>query len=651
MTDVPANVSVALPRKKGYPRTFGRYILVKSLSRGGMGEIFLAVPRGVEDKYIVVKTIRSDLVGDREFIGRFTDEAKIMTRIAHSSIIRIFDCGKVGTEYYIAMEYTHGKDLGDVLDRAYERGEPVPRDLGLYITRELLMGLDYIHNVTADDGRPMRLVHRDISPQNVLVGFDASMKLIDFGLARSELLPARTQGALAVGKYGYMSPEQARHDKIDGRADLYSLGVMLFEVFTGDRLVDEQDQATLWQRVLNPKHRRASTVVHDLPREVDDLIARAVAVKPEDRFASARAMLDAVEGFRTRTASRQDFVDYLRYLYPNAEYAPPPVPDLTNPEGSADSEYSMVIAMSEEGAKSVFGRGILPVQFTTQVNMADIMPELERRRRAAREQDDRNPQVLYANDGQADLDMAGYADRGHAHNDAPTALAAADGPLPSGVLADTEETAYARPPPGGRAGAAGRPTPPPPPGPPGPAAGGAPPPPGGPAPPRPPPGGRAGPPDDHTHALSSGPKVEDRFRDEEATIMMDAPPLTKPSWAGDEMTAEELGARTLRPHTPEPVGPAGAANLRRGRVIQERRKDPADEPAPPAAVAMRATVGTNRPAGGGRPQRARAVEREFDDPETLPPVDEAVAPNWLLLGLILMGLTIVVLLVVLILQR
>jgi serine/threonine protein kinase len=611
MTDVPANVSVALPRKKGYPRTFGRYILVKSLSRGGMGEIFLAVPRGVEDKYIVVKTIRSDLVGDREFIGRFTDEAKIMTRIAHSSIIRIFDCGKVGTEYYIAMEYTHGKDLGDVLDRAYERGEPVPRDLGLYITRELLMGLDYIHNVTADDGRPMRLVHRDISPQNVLVGFDASMKLIDFGLARSELLPARTQGALAVGKYGYMSPEQARHDKIDGRADLYSLGVMLFEVFTGDRLVDEQDQATLWQRVLNPKHRRASTVVHDLPREVDDLIARAVAVKPEDRFASARAMLDAVEGFRTRTASRQDFVDYLRYLYPNAEYAPPPVPDLTNPEGSADSEYSMVIAMSEEGAKSVFGRGILPVQFTTQVNMADIMPELERRRRAAREQDDRNPQVLYANDGQADLDMAGYADRGHAHNDAPTALAAADGPLPSGVLADTEETAYARPPPGVRAGSD----------------------------------------DDHTHALSSGPKVEDRFRDEEATIMMDAPPLTKPSWAGDEMTAEELGARTLRPHTPEPVGPAGAANLRRGRVIQERRKDPADEPAPPAAVAMRATVGTNRPAGGGRPQRARAVEREFDDPETLPPVDEAVAPNWLLLGLILMGLTIVVLLVVLILQR
>jgi hypothetical protein len=243
--------------------------------------------------------------------------------------------------------------------------------------------------------------------------------------------------------------------------------------------------------------------------------------------------------------------------------------------------------------------------------MADIMPELERRRRAAREQDDRNPQVLYANDGQADLDMAGYADRGHAHNDAPTALAAADGPLPSGVLADTEETAYARPPPGVRAGSD----------------------------------------DDHTHALSSGPKVEDRFRDEEATIMMDAPPLTKPSWAGDEMTAEELGARTLRPHTPEPVGPAGAANLRRGRVIQERRKDPADEPAPPAAVAMRATVGTNRPAGGGRPQRARPVEREFDDPETLPPVDEAVAPNWLLLGLILMGLTIVVLLVVLILQR
>jgi serine/threonine-protein kinase len=255
-SEVPQNVPVAgLSQKKGFPRTFGRYILEKNLSRGGMGEVFLAVVKGVNAR-CVIKTIRGDLTGDKEFVGRFADEAKIMVRIQHPNIIRVFDCGKVGNDYYIAMEYMHGRDLGDVLDRAYERGEPLPKELGLFIAKQLMSGLDYAHGLTDERGRLMKLVHRDISPQNVLIGFDGSIKLIDFGLARTELLPGRTQGALAVGKYGYMSPEQARHEKIDGRADIYSAGIMLFEVFTGDRLVDEQDQATLWHRILNPKHRK-----------------------------------------------------------------------------------------------------------------------------------------------------------------------------------------------------------------------------------------------------------------------------------------------------------------------------------------------------------------------------------------------------------
>ena len=127
---VPKNVPVTLPKKKGFPRPFGRYILEKSLSRGGMGEIFLAVPKGVKAR-CVIKTIRSDLTGEKEFVGRFADEAKIMMRIVHDNIIRIFDCGKVGDNYYIAMEFSYGRDLGDVLDRAYERAEPMPAAIGL----------------------------------------------------------------------------------------------------------------------------------------------------------------------------------------------------------------------------------------------------------------------------------------------------------------------------------------------------------------------------------------------------------------------------------------------------------------------------------------------------------------------------------------
>ncbi|MBK8010985.1 MAG: serine/threonine protein kinase [Deltaproteobacteria bacterium] len=330
-----------------------------------MGEVFLAIAKHVRE-HCVIKTIRGDLTGDEEFIGRFADEAKIMVRMTHENIIRVFDAGRVDDDYYIAMEFMHGRDLGDVLDRAYERGEPMPMQLGLYITASLLRGLDYAHNLCDEHGRHMGLVHRDVSPQNVLIGFDGSVKLIDFGLARTELLPARTQGALAVGKYGYMAPEQARHEKIDGRADVYSTGVMLFEVFTSDRLVDEQDQATLWQRVLNPKHRNPRSVLPSLPKEIDTLVMRAVGVLPEDRFQSCAEMLAYVEGMRNRKSSREELVGYLKDLYPRVDFRPPPIPQLDAP--IFGQEKSLIIATSREGALSVFGRGVLPIEWTAPPN-------------------------------------------------------------------------------------------------------------------------------------------------------------------------------------------------------------------------------------------------------------------------------------------
>jgi serine/threonine protein kinase len=351
--------------------------LDKSLSRGGMGEVYLAVAKG-PNKWCVIKTIRGDLTGDDEFIGRFADEAKIMVRISHDNIIRVFDAGKVEHDYYIAMEYMHGRDLGDVLDRAYERGEPLPAQIGLYVSSHVLRGLDYAHNLTDEQGRHMGLVHRDISPQNILIGFDGSIKIIDFGLARTDLLPARTQGALAVGKYGYMSPEQARHEKIDGRADIYSTGVMLFEVFTGDRLVDEQDQATLWQRVLNPKHRNPRSVVPSLPKEIDDLIMTAVAIETRDRYSDAQAMLRVVDGMRTQESNRDALIKYLRYLYPKVDFGAPEVPDYRN-EISDGTDRSIIIATSREGAMSVFGRGDLAIEGTTQIDAEELRKAFRRR--------------------------------------------------------------------------------------------------------------------------------------------------------------------------------------------------------------------------------------------------------------------------------
>lgn len=345
-----------------------------------MGEVFLAIVRHL-DQRCVIKTIRGDLTGEAEFVGRFANEAKILVRAAHPNIIRYFDAGKVANDYYIAMEYVHGRDLGDVLDRAYERGEPMPYELGLYLTANLLEGLHYAHELADERGRPMRLVHRDISPQNVLVGFDGSVKLIDFGLARTDLLPNRTQGALAVGKYGYMSPEQARHEPLDGRADIYSAGVMLFEVFTGDRLVDEQDQSTLWQRVLNPKHRSPRAVLPSLPRFIDDLVMKAVAVKPGDRFSDARAMAAEVARIRGTGSTKEALQAYLRRLYPRVDFEPPPLPDHDDASLVGGIGESVIIATSREGAMSVFGRGELPIEGTMQMNAVAIREHIQRRRR------------------------------------------------------------------------------------------------------------------------------------------------------------------------------------------------------------------------------------------------------------------------------
>lgn len=409
----PEQPRAAGAARRRFPRRFGRYILERTLSRGGMGEVFLAIVRHL-DQRCVIKTIRGDLTGEEEFVGRFADEAKILVRAGHPNIIRYFDAGKVASDYYIAMEYVHGRDLGDVLDRAYERGEPMPYDLGLYITANLLEGLHYAHELLDERGRRMGLVHRDVSPQNVLIGFDGSVKLIDFGLARTDLLPNRTQGALAVGKYGYMSPEQARHEPLDGRADIYSAGVMLFEVFTGDRLVDEQDQSTLWQRVLNPRHRSPRSVLPSLPPAIDDLVMKAVAVKPQDRFPTARAMAAEVERIRGPGSSREGLRAYLRRLYPRVDFEPPPLPAHDDASLVGGVEQSVIIATSREGAMSVFGRGELPIEGTMQMNVAHLREQIDRRRRELAAQRSSDPPA------------------------APPPLSAGFGPIPSGTHPQVE---------------------------------------------------------------------------------------------------------------------------------------------------------------------------------------------------------------------
>ena len=547
MADEMKNAPVVGMRKR-FPRVFGRYILEKSLSRGGMGEVMLAVARHVNER-CVIKTIRTDLTGEDEFVGRFADEAKIMVRIEHPNIIRVFDAGKVDHDYYIAMQYVHGRDLGDVLDRAYERGEPMPQGLGVYITEQLLRGLDYVHNLKDERGRHMGLVHRDISPQNVLIGFDGSVKLIDFGLARTDILPARTQGALAVGKYGYMSPEQARHQTIDGRADIYSTGVMLFEVFTGDRLVDEQDQSTLWQRVLNPKHRSPRSVIPSLPEAIERLVMKAVEVDPEQRFDSARQMREFASRLNGPDSNRESLTRYLRYLYPKVDFKPPAVPKFDELVGG--TEQSIIIATSDKGALSVFGRGALPIEWTMQLDSKMIRNAVEEsRRKAAAKRRQERDEVTEAQLTTRDLDALDGT-----ISQEPTLLR---GPneVDDPYMPESQQTSAATPsmpssddrtqvtvPPSSRDGGRFE---------------------------RASTGGKTPP----IQELASLPRSGSPYRDDEMTVMMNAPPKAR-LFEGDTPTRvskplDDVPSPSVHTVHVTPPMPKAITSNRRGRAIKER---------------------------------------------------------------------------------
>lgn len=204
----------------GFPRPFGDYSLLHRLGRGGMGDVFLARAAGFLgiQKVCVLKTVRADMTRDAEYVARFIDEARIVVQLSQRNICPVFDMGKVGESYYLAMEHVAGRDLTTVLRRAAERARSVAPDVALYLVSEILDALDYAHRLTdPSSGAPLHLVHRDVSPHNIMVSYEGEAKLIDFGLAASTLKLEQTESGIVLGKLSYMAPEQARADQI-GRA-------------------------------------------------------------------------------------------------------------------------------------------------------------------------------------------------------------------------------------------------------------------------------------------------------------------------------------------------------------------------------------------------------------------------------------------------
>ena len=261
---------------------FGRYLLVQRLSRGGMGEIFLA-KHGLAgfEKLAVIKKVLPHLAADEQFISRFVDEAQVAIKLQHVNVAQVFEVGRVGDEYFLALEYVEGRDLRRTLALLGHRKQRLPVDLALFIGRELANGLAYAHRRTSTDGASLNLVHCDISPPNVLVSFEGETKVIDFGIAKSALRGTATDPKMGFGKFGYMAPEQLiRGGIVDHRTDIYAAGVVLYELLTGQRLYEagpEPDYRALAKKVAQG---RAPAAVGDRPG------ARAVRRSRRDRAAA-----------------------------------------------------------------------------------------------------------------------------------------------------------------------------------------------------------------------------------------------------------------------------------------------------------------------------------------------------------------------------
>lgn len=272
------------------PVLYGKYQLLEQIARGGMAELFKAKAHGVEgfEKILVIKRILPELSENPRFVDMFINEAKIAVTLSHANIVQVFDLGKTEGSYYIAMEYVAGMDLATLLSRARKAHRKTSPELGVFVISELAKGLDYAHRRRDGEQHALNIIHRDVSPQNVLLSWEGEIKLTDFGIAKARNAAREvTELGVIKGKYAYMSPEQLAGGKLDSRSDIFSAGTLLYETLAGKNPFQEGSTYDTLQRIRDGNITPIEEAVPGLPEEIGRIVRRAMAYKPDDRYASA----------------------------------------------------------------------------------------------------------------------------------------------------------------------------------------------------------------------------------------------------------------------------------------------------------------------------------------------------------------------------
>ncbi|WP_140786821.1 serine/threonine protein kinase [Myxococcus xanthus] len=295
------------------PVRFGPYTLVRRIGAGGMGEVFLAreeAPR----RACVVKKVLPQLMASPQFAGRFRDEARVVVRLHHPNIARVYAMGEVEGQLYLSMEYVQGKTLSRLTYRLRQLGRTLPLGIMLHLGQRLCEGLAYAHDATDEFGNPLHLVHRDLSPANVCISYAGEVKIIDFGAAQSTLKEQQTAPRVVIGNLTYMAPEQARKRFVDRRADVYAVGALLWELFAWKPLAQRGDPVERWRRAAYPQWEPAGSVRQGVPTSVDAFLMRALASEPDNRFPDAAAMGAELARMKAKLAPNVGDADVARLI-------------------------------------------------------------------------------------------------------------------------------------------------------------------------------------------------------------------------------------------------------------------------------------------------------------------------------------------------
>ena len=322
----------------------GRYHVVKRLAAGGMADVLLARTDGIEgfQRHVVIKRIHANLLEEPRYVKMFLDEARLAASLHHHNIVQVNDIGEEAGEYFFAMEYVHGEDARTLLVNAAKRDDKIPLEHVITIITAAAAGLHHAHDKRGADGSPLHIVHRDVSPANILVGYDGAVKVADFGIALAAHRAEQTQSGVLKGKVAYMSPEQCNCEPVDRRSDVFSLGIVLYELATiRPCFIGDNDFMTM-SAIVNGKIERPSMFRPDLPHELEAIIMTALALRPEDRYQSADELRLALEhfaasaGLRTSTTALADYMkqQFGERALPWQEESDDPEIEMTRPEST-----------------------------------------------------------------------------------------------------------------------------------------------------------------------------------------------------------------------------------------------------------------------------------------------------------------------------